>query len=84
MTSEVAKKIDRRPKRDNVATLINRLLKSSPYAALRNLECNLVNGAVTLSGHVPTAHTKGVALRIARSFATWSRFEDRVVVDWPA
>lgn len=83
MISKVSTNHENRAKQDSVATLIDRLLKSSPYAALRNLECSLVNGSLTLSGRVPTPHTKGIALRIAKSFATWSRFEDQVEVDWP-
>ena len=46
---------------DTVTCLCRKQLRESPYAALRELECDFRDGVLTLRGVVPTFHTKQVA-----------------------
>ena len=48
-------------KDSDVAELCQQNLSRSPYLALRYLDCHVYEGILTLSGTVPTYHTKQMA-----------------------
>ncbi len=48
----------------SVAELAERLLRSSPYLALRNITCDSVDGILVLRGYLPTYYLKQMAQAI--------------------
>jgi hypothetical protein len=54
---------------DNLAEIARGRLRSSPYASLRTLSCDLEGGGLVLRGRLPSFHHKQLAQETVRWLA---------------